>query len=132
MRLVRTLIVVVAGLGLVALAPSADAAKAKKEHPVKGVVASVDRDKDKGTGTITVHIPEHKNKKTNETKPAEDKPIKVTETTTFVKVSGKKGAETKEPATFADVKEGDHLVVTVQDGAAVEVAIHPHHKKKGA
>ncbi len=129
MRLVlRTLVVAAVGLGLIAAAPTAQAKKEKKEHPVKGVVASVVRDKD--AMTITVHIPEHKNKKTNETKPAEDKTIKITAETTFVKVSGKKGAETKDPATFADVKEDDHVVVTVKEGVAVEVAIHPKHKKK--
>ncbi len=131
MRLVlRTLVVAAVGLGLIAASPAAQAKKEKKEHPVKGVVASIDRDKDKST--ITVHIPEHKNKKTNETKPAEDRTIKITAETTFVKVSGKKGAETKDPITFADVNKDDHVVVTVQDDKAVEVAVHPKHKKKNA
>ncbi len=128
MRLVRTLFVVAAGLGLVAAAPSADAAKKAKEHHVKGVVASVDHDKDKGTITLTV---KHKDK-TTQAVTTDTKTFKVTEATTFVKVSGKKGAETKDPATFADVKEGDNLVVTEKDGTAAEVAIHPKHKKKNA
>ena len=132
MRLVRTLVVVVVGLGLVAAAPSAEAKKAKKEHPIKGKVASVEKDKDKDSGTITVHIAEHKNKKTNETKPAEDKTVKVTKDTKFIKVTGKKGDVKEEPATFADVKDGENVVVKVEGETAVEVAIHPHHKKKNA
>jgi hypothetical protein len=138
MRLIRILGVVVAVLALVAFIPSAPAAeksKGKKGHAIKGVVAAVDRDKDgdkdKDTGTITLTIPAHKDKKTGEETKAEEKKVKVTEATKFVKVSGKKGERKEETATYADVKDGEHVVVRVEGGVAVEVAIH-HHKKKAA
>lgn len=132
MRFIHTLLAAVAGLALVASAPSAQAAgKAKKPHNVRGVVAEVKKDADKDSGTITVHIPEHKNKKTGEVKAAEDKTFKVTTDTKFIEVSGKKGEQKQDTVTFAAAKEGEHVVVKVQGDTAVEVAIH-HGKKKAA
>ena len=129
MRLVRTLVVVVAGLALVAASPAAQAAeKGKKGRHVKGVVAEVKKDADKDTGTITVKIPEHKNKKTGEVKPAEEKTFKVTDATKFVEVSGKKGDQKEETVTFAQLKEGEKATFTVKGDEVVEVKFHA--KKK--
>jgi hypothetical protein len=125
MRLVRTLVVVVAGLALVAASPAAQAAeKAKKDHKVNGVVEEVKKDADKDTGTITVKIPEHKNKKTGEVKPAEQKTFKVTDATKFVEVSGKKGDQKEETVTFAALKEGQKATFTVKGDDVVEVKFH--------
>ena len=133
MRLIRTLFVVAAGLALVAATPSTQAAedgkKAKKEHHVKGVVAEIKKDADKDSGTITVKIPEHKNKKTGEVKPAEEKTFQVTDATKWLRVSGKKGALDKDPITFGQVKEGEHVVLEVKGDVVVEGAIHQHKKK---
>jgi hypothetical protein len=132
MRLIRTLVVAFVGLGLVAAAPSAQAKaeKAAKGHHVHGVVSEVKKDADKDKGTFTVHIPEHKNKKTGETKPAEDKTFQVTEATKFIEVSGNKGETKEEAATFAQLKEGEIAVVAFKGDEAVEVKFHAKHGKK--
>ena len=131
MRLVRTLVVVVAGLALVAAVPSAQAAKGKKaakEHHVHGVVGEVKKDADKDSGSITLTI-KHKDKTTKEVK-TESKTFQVTEATKFIKVSGKKGEQKEEPATFGQLKEGDHATLTVQGDEVVEVKFHGKHGKK--
>jgi hypothetical protein len=130
MRLVRILVVAFMGLGLVAAAPPAQAAaKAKKEHAVKGVVASLDKDKDKDSGTITVKIPEHKNKKTGQVKPAAEKTFKVTEATKFIEVSGKKGEKKEEAVTFAALKDGEKVTIEIKGDEALTVKFHAKKKK---
>ncbi|HVS37527.1 MAG TPA: hypothetical protein VMS17_18330 [Gemmataceae bacterium] len=131
MHLARTLSLVVAGLVLVAAAPSAEAAKkAKKEHAVKGVIASVEKDANTKGGAITLTIAAHTNKKTNVTTPAAEKTFKVNDKTTFLKVSGKKGATTEEPATFLDVKDGEKVAMTVKGDEVLEVKFHAKKAKK--
>jgi hypothetical protein len=119
-------------LALVAATSSVQAkAGAKKEHALHGVVKSFDV----SGNTITVQTG-GKNKKTGVETPEVERTIKVTSATTFVKVSHKKGAVEGEksslettPATFGQLKDGDHVSIEVLAGAAVEVKFHGHHKK---
>ncbi len=86
---------------------------------------------DKTGNTITVTTGGHKNKKTGETTPVVEKTFKLTGATTFVKMTGAKGAKTPTPVTLDDVKEGMHVAVTLNGDVAVEVKIgHHHHGKK--
>jgi hypothetical protein len=128
MRRIRTLAVLVAVVALaVAASPAPAAAKANKDHPVHGVIKTID----KVGNTIIVTTGGHKNKKTGETTPVVEKTFKVTDATTFVKMTGEKGAETPTTLKFDDVKEGMHVAVTVNGDVAVSVTIgHHHHGKK--
>ena len=88
MRPIRTLLAVVAVAALAVVAsPAPAAAKATKDHPVHGVIKSIDK-----TGnTIILTTGGHKNKKTGETTPVVEKTFKLTGTTTFVKMIRREG-----------------------------------------
>jgi hypothetical protein len=129
-------------LALVAAASSVQAkAGGKNGNALHGVVVKIEKDAGKETGTITVKSGGHKNKKTGVEIPVVTQTIKVTDATTFAKASrkpgaakGEKGSVETTPATFSQLKDGDHVSIEVTDGAAVEVKFHGghHHKKKAA
>ena len=148
MSRIRTLGVAALALALAAMVSSARAADEtkKKDHAgVHGVVKTITKDTDTtGSFTITVEV---KKAKAAETKTldakaddakAEEMTFKVTADTKFAKVAHKKkdaAADAKAepestPATFADLKEGDHVAVEATAGVATTVNIHPAHKKK--
>ena len=141
MRQTRIAGVVVAVLALAVAASSAQAAakvrKHKKEHAIEGVVKAVEKDKD--GGKITVLVGEHHHHKkgggataTAAAKPAVEKTVRVTADTKFTKVSGKKGAKEQTAGTFAELKDGDRVVIAALGDKAEEVKFHAgHHHKKG-
>jgi hypothetical protein len=123
MRLLHSLLAVVA---LFSLSTFVDAAGKgtkgegkKKHHAVHGVVVNVEKDKDKDTGTITVLV-HHKKKKGEEAKEEDEKKtFKVGPETKFEKVirEGKEKGEVKrEPATFKDVHDGEHVAIVAEAG----------------
>ena len=139
MRRNRLLGVALAVLALAVAASSAsadEAAKGKKQkgHHAHGVVTKIDH---KDGDSFTVTITEHKKKgaATAAAEPAAapvDKTFKVTADTKFFTAPAEKGGE-KQPAAFADLKDGEHVVVAFDGDVAKEVTIHGrHHKKKAA
>jgi hypothetical protein len=134
MLLQRSLLVLglVATLALGASAAEAGKGKKKGQHAVKGVVESVDRDADKDAGTITVKV-HKKTKDAAANAVAEEKKFRVTAQTKFEKVRGKKGDRETVPATFADVRPGEHVAIVPESGearTAAKVLIHGKGKKK--
>ncbi len=131
---IHVLAVAAGVLALAAAAPSVQAkAGAKKGHDLHGVVKSIDMDKD--GGTITVTTGGHKNKKTGVETPEVERKIKVTGATVFLKVAhekgaakGQKGTEETKPATFGELKDGDHVFIKVKNDKAEEVKFHGHKK----
>jgi hypothetical protein len=105
----------------------------KKQHAIRGKVEAVTKDKDKDSGTIAVVI-HHKQKGTT-TPVVKHEKFKVTPDTTFeIALREGKGQVQRKPATFADVKVGEHVAVIPMEGAAgvaqrVEIVVH---KKAGA
>jgi hypothetical protein len=128
MRPVRYAVVFALVLVLFASA-SAEAApgKGKKNHESHGVVAAVEKDKDKDSGTLTLKI--HPKKNGVAITAPEEKTFKITPQTTFAFVSGKKGQQQTTPATFADVRAGEHVVILYRNGVAAEVKIHKGKQK---
>jgi hypothetical protein len=126
-------------LALVAAASSVQAkAGGKKQHALHGVVVKVEKDADKESGKITVKTG-GKNKKTGVETPVVERTIQVTDATTFAKMSlkagavkGEKGSLEATPATFGQLKDGDHVFIEEKAGVAVEVKFHGHHHKKAA
>jgi hypothetical protein len=122
-------VAVVLSLALAARAEDGAGTKGKtKGDHTAGIVVDVKKDKDKDEGTLTIKVHKHK-KKGAAAVPAEEKTFKVTSTTTFEKVSGKKGDKQVTSVTFAAVQKGEHVRLTIKDGALVDVKIHS--KKKG-
>ena len=135
MRRTRLLGVALAVLALAVAASSASAAeqgkgKKNKGHHAHGVVTKIDH---KDGDSFTVKIVERKKKgAAAAAEPAAapvEKTFKVTADTKFFKAPAEKGGE-KQPATFADLKDGEHLVVAFEGDVATEVTIHAHHHKK--
>lgn len=130
MRQTRILGVAVAVLAMAVAVSPALAAKAKKAHPVRGVVEKVETTKD-GKKKITIMTADHKNKKTGEVTKGGEKTFTVTDTTTFAQATSKKDTNPAPTVTFADLKEGMHVAITATDDMAVSVKIaHHHHGKK--
>jgi len=120
--------------------PQAVPKNGKRPHRVHGVVEAVstgnDKDKDTDGGSITLKV--HRRKK----QPAANAPayverkFEVDANTKFEKVIllGKHQRKT-EPATFADVRKGEHVVVLAKKGpehVAAKVAIIVRQKGKTA
>ncbi len=134
MRFLKALTVVAVALMLVlAVSARVEAAKkAKKKKPVTGTVVEVKKDDDKDTGTVKVKVTPKK-KKTDTTAPEPvEMTFKLTDTTKFQTVTGKKGDETTTDAKFSDVSEGKVLIITTDDAGdtAVSVQITAAKKKK--
>jgi hypothetical protein len=105
----------------------------KKGHAVHGVVVSVEKDKDKDAGTITVLV-HHKKKGEAAKGEGEKKTFRVNGETKFEKVIHEgKGEVKREPATFKDVHDGEHVAIVAESGEKGEaklVEILGKHKKK--
>jgi hypothetical protein len=93
--------------------------KKKGHHAVHGVVVNVEKDKDKDEGTITVLV-HHKKKKGEEGKGEEEKKtFRVGAETKFEKIirEGKeKGGVKREPASFKDIHDGEHVAIVAEAG----------------
>ena len=89
----------------------------KKIHAVRGKVVAVRKDADKDSGLIEIAVHYKKNGTTG---PAEVKyeKFKVTPDTKFEFVQREgKGQVDRKPATFADVKKGEHVAIVPMEGA---------------
>jgi hypothetical protein len=99
--------------------------KKKGHHAVRGVVVNAEKDKDKDEGSITILL--HRKKKGEEGKGAEErKTLKVTAETKFEKVIREgqgKGAVKREPATFKDVHDGEHVAILADPGEKNEAKL---------
>jgi hypothetical protein len=129
----RTLRVLTALTLPLVLAVSAEAGKGdgkgkKGAHGFRGVVTAVKRDADKDAGTVTVKV---RAKKGGTGDAPAEKTFKVTSATKFEAVSGAKGSRERKAATFADLKDGAHVVVRSTGDTASAVIIAPHRKKNG-
>jgi hypothetical protein len=116
------------------LAVSAEAGRAegkgKKAGGFRGVVTAVTRDAGKDAGRITVKL--HARKKAASSEAPAEKTFQVTPATKFEFVTGAKGSRQVKPATFADLKDGQHVVVRSRGDEAAGVRIIQHGKKKPA
>jgi hypothetical protein len=142
MSRIRTLGVAALVMALAVAASSARAAdeNKKKDSAIHGVVTAVTPDAaNKDVGTFTIKPAGKKAKDAAAATPVEPTTFKVTEKTTFAKVSRKKkgaaAADAKAepestPATFADLKEGDVVAVEAKDGVALSVKFHAARKQK--
>ena len=89
---------------------------AKKHHAIHGKVEAVSKDKEKNSGTITVVI-HHKRQGTTAPQVKYEK-FKVTPDTIFETAQrDSTGKITRTPATFADVKVGQHVAIVPMEGA---------------
>lgn len=105
--------------------------KAKKGTQVQGVVVEFTKDNDKDSGTLKVKVQAKKKKGQEAGAPAaEEKTFKVTPTTKFETVSGKKDQREVKAATFADVHKGDRVQLHVKGDVAESVRILIGKKKK--
>lgn len=131
MRPMRSILIVAVALSLALVAQAEEAGKKgkgnkKKGERILGTVVEVKKDKDQGTLTIKVH----KKKGATAVTP-EEKTFKVTSTTKFEKISGKKGERQVTAATFAAVEKGEHVRLTVKAGVLEDVKILVKKKGKG-
>jgi hypothetical protein len=113
-------------VGLAAAVPSAHAAKGVKkkgDHWVNGTVLHVDH-KGQHEGEITVKVHHHKKKSQGAT--GQGHKLAVHQGTRFVTRQGDK----ERAASFAAVKNGEHVSVEVKSHRAEMVVIHHHHHKK--
>jgi hypothetical protein len=127
MRLLRLLGIVGLALLLALGTSPAQAAKKKATHAVHGTVVNVQRVDGKAVGTVTVEI--HHKKKGITTTQVVDRKFKVANGTRVEIVKGKKGAQQHLPATFADVQNGEHVVLVVTGDVAQAIAIHQKAKQ---
>jgi len=118
---------------MLSLAGSASAGKKGKKgkHPVRGVVASVEKATEKNAGNLTVKVMAKK-KKAAPAGVAAERKIQLTEATKIEKVIGKKGQKETKPATLADVQNGSKVLVTLKAGQdqAEKIQVHAKGKKK--
>jgi hypothetical protein len=136
MRITRVLGVVAVLLAFACFAQAAEKGKGKKKktHTARGLVTEVKKDADKDEGTFTAKVGGKKAKGDKPAVEATEKTFKVTAETKFEKVEHAKKGEKPEtkPATFADLHEGDHVVVVAVGDVAKEVKIEVAKKKKNA
>lgn len=111
--------------GSTVLADQGEKKKKAAAHAVHGTVVKVDAGQN-GNGTITVKVAGKKAKGKAKAAAAGERTIKVTANTKFEVLGKKKGAA---PAAFAQLKAGDHVVVTVTGGTAQKVQIAAKGKK---
>src|SRR5262245_13512884 len=127
--MMRSRLLAVAGLALLlALGTStAQAAKKKATHTVHGTVVDVHRADGKAPGTITVKM--HQKQKGAAAAQVLDRKFKVAKGTRVEIVQGKKGAKQHLPATFADVHDGEHVVLAARGDVAEVISVHKAGKK---
>ena len=93
---------------LLAASAHAGGGKGKKDKTVSGRVTAIDKDK----STFTIKVQPKTKKGDTQTAPPEEKTFKVTQTTKYSTVGGKKGALQAMPATFDDLKVGVPVVIS--------------------
>jgi len=125
---------VLASFGLLlGMTCTAEAAKGKKAKPITGTVTSVKPDSGKDTGSFIVKVtPKQKKGAPAPTGQPEEKTFKVTSSTTFESLTGKKKNTTSSPAKFSDLSDGQTVTVTATDDTATDVKTLPAKKKKKA
>jgi hypothetical protein len=121
---------VLASIGLLlGMTCTAEAAKSKKAKAVSGTVISVKPDSDKDTGSFTVKVKPKKKKDAPVGEP-EEKTIKVTSSTTFESLTGKKKNAISAPAKFSDLSDGKTVTFTANGDTATDVKMFSAKKKK--
>lgn len=89
----------------------------KKPYTIRGRVEAVKKDADKDSGTIAIVIHYRKKGQSGAGEVKHEK-FKVTPDTKFEFVQRVgKGQVNRKPATFADVKKGEHVAVVSKEGA---------------
>jgi hypothetical protein len=89
----------------------------KKHHAIRGKVEAVKRDADKDSGVIEIVIHQKKSSPTG-TAVVKHEMFEVTPDTKFEFVQREgKGQVDRKPATFADVKKGEHVAIVPMEGA---------------
>ncbi|HLW66930.1 MAG TPA: hypothetical protein VKS79_16565 [Gemmataceae bacterium] len=141
MRTMLTVGAVVVGLLAAGVSPAfaAKGVKKSENHPVHGVVVSVNHGDAKAgsanagghEGEITVKVHSHKKKGKGAAKAGKKSSTKteqftVGKETKFEVVNGKQ----HRAGTFADVKPGEHVVISHNGRKAEKVIIHSHSTKK--
>ncbi|HMF13672.1 MAG TPA: hypothetical protein VKE94_15245 [Gemmataceae bacterium] len=93
-------------------------AKSKKKHrAIHGKVETVNKDADKDSGVIEIIVHHRKKGETGSPEVKHEK-FKVTPDTKFEFVQREgKGQVDRKPATFADVKKGEHVAIVPMEGA---------------
>ena len=127
MTALRLLGVAGLALGLAVGTSTAEAARIRATHVVHGTVVDVHQPNGKDAASVTLKT-HHKKKGTTVTQVV-DRRFKVTSTTRVEIVRGKKGAQEHLPGTFADVHDGEHVVLSVRGDIAELISIHKGHKK---
>lgn len=124
MNLLRSLLMLAVTVALLAVPASVEAAKKKKGAGAAGVVEKIEE------GSLVIKVAGKKKKGEPAPEPMTKK-FALTKETKFEKVSGKKNNTTTEPATVADLKTGDRVVITANDKDEAEtVKIFAGKKKK--
>jgi hypothetical protein len=93
----------------------------KEKHPVHGQVVAVQMDGNKTSGTITVLVHHHK-KSATAAAPVE-KTFKVSASTKFEIVKGKKGAVAQQATDVNAVQKGQHIFLFHNGDEATDVKI---------
>ena len=93
-------------------------AKGKKKHrAIHGKVEAVKKDADKDSGVIEI-IVHHRKKGETGSPEVKNEKFKVTPDTKFELVQREgNGQVDRKPATFADVKKGEHVAIVPMEGA---------------
>jgi hypothetical protein len=116
MRLIRAALAIALVLCLTSVSAAAVGANGGKKgkHLVHGQVVSMQMDaNNKGSGTITVLVHHHKKgEKGGTAEPAVEKTFKVSSSTKFAILSGKKGAIQTQPADASALQKGDHVLIS--------------------
>jgi hypothetical protein len=116
MRLLTVPLALMFALAVVAETNAVGPGKGAKKHAIHGKIEAVSKDKDNNNGTITVVI-HHKKQGTTAPQVKHEK-FKVTPDTIFETAQrDSTGKITRAPATFADVKVGQHVAIVPTEGA---------------
>ena len=116
MRLLTVPLALMFALAVVAETNAVGPGKGAKKHAIHGKIEAVSKDKDNNNGTITVVI-HHKKQGTTAPQVKHEK-FKVTPDTIFETAQRDgTGKITRTPATFADVKVGQHVAMVPTEGA---------------
>jgi hypothetical protein len=130
MSAVRTLIALALAGCLAAPATAAVVGGTGKGHKnvVHGKVVSVQMDANKGTGTVTILVQHHKKNSTGAA-PVE-KTFKLSASTKFELVQGKKGSVQQSSSDVSAVQKGEQVLIFHNGGDATDVKIVRKKKAK--
>ena len=101
-------------------------------HPVHGKVVSIQKNAGAGTGTLTIMVHHHHKKGSTTTgtpQPNVEKTFTITAGTKFELISGKKGNVTRQDAGFANLQQGQHVLIFHSGTEATDVKIVQKGKK---